>query len=1626
MTHPALNDLLAYTQAHAGPQAQRMAAFVSAYYEAADPDELQARGPAALFAMANAHWRLLDAPRASGQPGIRVFNPSLAEDGFVSDHSCIQIVQEDMPFLVDSVTMAVNRSGRTAHWIVHPLMRVTRLPAGGVASVEAMAGNGNGRAGGGGPSAESGKPAGQASGRDTAAAESLIMVECDRIVAEDERAALAAELARVLGDVRAAVADWEPMLTRLRALREESAGAPLPPVLRQEGIAFLDWLEARHFTLLGARDYDVRRDGDAVTLVARPDSGLGILRGVPQTAEQHLPPEAVARIANDELVLVTKAMTRATVHRPAWLDLISVKRYDASGEVTGESRFLGLYTATAYSADIDTIPQVRRRVADVVAGSGVVPGSHAAKSLQSILDVYPRDELFQIDTATLADHAIGILRLQERQRTRLFLRRDPFGRFTSAQVFVPRDRYNTELRVKMGHELMAALDGQSIEFTPMLTDSPLARIHYLVRARDSAPAEVDERALEARLARLAQRWEDEAGAELLRRHGEGPGLALARRFATAFPLAYREDFSAAVAAEDAELLASLTPQAPLAVRLYRPLGAAAGLLRFKIYSLAKVPLSDSLPVLERMGARVLDEHPYLIADGGPAASATPSEGGSGVWIHDLGLQLGAEVELSAVRARFEALFAAVWRGDVESDDLNRLALSTSLDARAIAVLRAYTRYFKQLGFAFSQAYVEATLNRHAAIAQELIKLFHARFDPSVRSGRDENVAALAFSIEKHLGEVASLDDDRILRQFFQTIEATLRTNAWQTAEDGQLKSYLSFKLNPREVPGVPEPKPLFEIWVYSPRVEGVHLRGGKVARGGLRWSDRREDFRTEILGLVKAQQVKNTVIVPVGSKGGFVLKAAPSASDREAYLAEGVACYKTFLRGLLDVTDNIVKGAVVPPAKVVRHDADDPYLVVAADKGTAAFSDYANAVSAEYGFWLGDAFASGGSVGYDHKKMGITARGAWESVKRHFRALGVDTQSTPFTVAGIGDMSGDVFGNGMLLSPHIQLVAAFDHRHIFIDPSPDTATSYAERQRLFALPRSSWDDYNKALISRGGGVWPRTAKSIPLSPEARAVLGIDAAELAPVELLRAILLAPVDLLYNGGIGTYIKASFESHSQVGDKASDAFRVNGEELRCKVVAEGGNLGATQNGRIEYAQKGRGGKGGRIYTDAIDNSAGVDCSDHEVNIKILLGGIVEAGDLTLKQRNDLLASMTDEVGHLVLQDNYYQTQALDVSQHRPMYWLDGQQRLMQWLEQTGRLNRAIEFLPTDEEIARRRAAGQGLTAPEGAVLLAYSKMSTYDELLASNLPDDPHFSRSLKAYFPKVLGEKFASQVAAHPLRREIIATHVTNTVLNRAGATFVNFLASEAGATAADVVRAFTLAREVFDLEPLWDQIDALDLQVDSPLQLDLLSELISAAQRASRWLLRLRLQSGHGQGDLPSIIARYQPVARELRGNLRHWLPPAALQTWQDAADKLVSAGVAEPLAQGLAALRLTIPALDLADLAQKSGRSLEQAARAYFGVDEALDLAGWRAEINRLPTGTLWQTQARGSARDDVYAIASQITQGLLSRGEPLADWRKRNDKALARLHGLLGSLGAQAPDLAPVSVALRELRHLA
>ena len=1407
-----LNDVIEFARGRLPePTFAIVEPFLRHYYDFVDADDLQSRAIADLYGAALAHWQT--AQRfVPGSERLRVYNPILEQHGWHSDHTVIEIVNDDMPFLVDSVSMAVNRLGLALHSVVHPVFRIWRGADGSIVRV--------------------GQGAEDAADTQSQLA-SFIHFEVDRCGDAAKLDSLRDDIAKVLGDVRAAVEDWPKIVAIARGTIKDMK-------LRDTGVegaearAFLEWMVDDHFTFLGQRDYELVSHDVGFGLRPLPDSGLGILRDalrpVGAADVTPLPAAAAQIITGPSPIFLTKANSRATVHRPGYLDYVGIKLTGADGKIIGERRFIGLYTSTAYIVSASEIPIVRRKCANIVRRAGFLPKGHLAKSLVTVLETYPRDELFQAEEDQLYDIALGVLRLQEHQRTRLFVRRDRFDRFVSCLVFVPRDKYNTDLRRRIANLLMEAFNGASVEFTPLLSESTLARIHFVVHAEPGAMPDVDTRELEARLVQVTRRWQDDLADALIDAFGEEQGNRLLQHYADSFPAGYRDDYPARTAVRDIELIERLQGSERIAMNLYRPIESGPRAFRFKVYRAGHpIALSRSLPMLEHLGVRVDEERPYLIE----ALNATPA------WVHDFGLELADDAEFDIERAKnlFEDAFQQVWTGEIESDDFNRLVLRAQLAAREVTILRAYAKYLRQVGSTFSDAYIERALTGNPTIARKLVELFVARFDPSLGDTREQRVELLLKWIDSALDQVPNLDEDRILRQFLGVIKATQRTNYYRHDEQGRPRPYLSFKFNPAHVPGLPEPKPMFEIWVYAPRVEGVHLRGGRAARGGLRWSDRREDFRTEVLGLMKAQMVKNVVIVPVGSKGGFVVKNPPPPGDREAWMREGIACYQTFLRGLLDLTDNLAGTDIVPPPDVVRHDGDDPYLVVAADKGTATFSDYANAISQEYGFWLDDAFASGGSVGYDHKKMAITARGAWESVKRHFREMGVDTQTMDFTVVGIGDMSGDVFGNGMLLSPHIKLVAAFDHRHIFLDPNPDPGASLAERGRLFILERSSWADYDPTLISAGGGVFPRTAKTVPVSAAMQAILGINAAALPPNELIRAILQAPVDLLYNGGVGTYVKASRETHAQVGDRTNDALRVNGADLRCKVVAEGGNLGLTHLGRIEFALR-----GGRINTDAIDNSAGVDCSDHEVNIKILLGLVVKDGEMTEKQRNAQLADMTDEVGLLVLQDNYYQTQALSIAGRYSIELFDAETRFMRWLERAGRLNRVIEFLPTDEEIAERQAAKQGLTSPERAVLLAYSKMWLYDALLESDMPEDPLVSSMLIDYFPKPLRHRFREPIQRHPLRREILATYLTNALVNRVGCEFVHRLMEETDAQPSEIVRACIMARDVFDLDDVWHSIDALDNRVADDVQARMFVEVARLVERTALWFLR-QLQSG---------------------------------------------------------------------------------------------------------------------------------------------------------------------------------------
>ncbi|NLP64914.1 NAD-glutamate dehydrogenase [Paraburkholderia sacchari] len=1577
--------------------------FLRHYYDFVDAEDLRSRSVADLYGAAMAHWQA--AQRfVPGSERMRVYNPILEQHGWHSDHTVIEIVNDDMPFLVDSVSMAVNKLGLALHSVMHPVFRIWRGKDGAIVRVDV-----------GGAGADDGQ----------SQLASFIHFEVDRCGDAAKLEELRSSIAKVLGDVRAAVEDWPKIVEVVRATiksmkaRESSAEDV-------ESRAFLEWMAADHFTFLGQRDYALVEHGDGFALRGVEGSGLGILReslrvpGAPDVTP--LPSAATEIVAGAWPIFLTKANSRATVHRPGYLDYVGVKLVGQDGKVCGERRFLGLYTSTAYMVSSSEIPIVRRKCANIVRRAGFLPKGHLGKSLVTVLETWPRDELFQADEDDLFDVAMGVLRLQEHQRTRLFVRRDRFDRFVSCLVYVSRDKYNTDLRLRVANLLKEAFNGESVEFTPLLSESALARIHFVVHSKTGTMPQVDTRELEARLVQVTRRWQDDLADALLDAFGEEQGTRLLRRYADSFPAGYRDDYPARTAVRDIDLIERVQGTRRIAMNLYRPIESGPRAFRFKVYCTGEaIALSRSLPMLEHLGVRVDEERPYVIE----APGCDPA------WVHDFGLELAddAEFDIERVKDLFEDAFEAVWTARIENDDFNRLVLRAYLSAREVTILRAYAKYLRQVGSTFSDAYIERALTGNPAIARQLVELFVIRFDPvvdDVGEAREARAERALKAIESALDQVPNLDEDRILRQFLGVINATQRTNYYRRDADGAPLASLSFKFNPAKVPGLPEPKPMFEIWVYSPRVEGVHLRGGRVARGGLRWSDRREDFRTEVLGLMKAQMVKNVVIVPVGSKGGFVVKNPPPLTDREAWMREGVACYQTFLRGLLDLTDNLVNNAIVPPPDVVRHDPDDPYLVVAADKGTATFSDYANAISHEYGFWLDDAFASGGSVGYDHKKMAITARGAWESVKRHFREMGVDTQSTDFTVVGIGDMSGDVFGNGMLLSPHIKLVAAFDHRHIFLDPNPDPATSFAERSRLFALERSSWADYDPAAISAGGGVFARTVKTIPLSSAVQSALGIEAASLPPTELIRAILLAPVDLLYNGGIGTYVKAARETHAQVGDKANDAVRVNGAELRCKVVGEGGNLGVTQFGRIEFAQR-----GGRINTDAIDNSAGVDCSDHEVNIKILLGLVVADGEMTMKQRNTLLADMTDEVGLLVLSDNYYQTQALSIAGRYSAELLDAETRLMRWLERAGRLNRAIEFLPTDDEIAERQAAKLGLTSPERAVLLAYSKMWLYDALLESNVPEDPLVANLLIDYFPKPLQQRYSEPMQRHPLRREILATHLTNALVNRVGCAFVHRLMEETDVQPGDIVRACIMARDVFDLNDVWRDIDALDNRVPDDVQARMFVDVARLLERAALWFLR-HLQAGAVDSE-GALLARCRDAAQRLAPQLPALLPAGDLEALSARQAALVNAGVESALAVRVASGEISIALLDIADVAAACDRPLEHVAAAYFALDMRLNY-GWIGErAAALPTPTHWDTMARAAALAEVARLKRALTTNALAAAPDSADaqalvdaWCEQHEAALERYGHLLTELRATSGvSLAVLLVIVRAMAAL-
>ncbi|MFF3020606.1 NAD-glutamate dehydrogenase [Streptomyces sp. NPDC057939] len=1604
--------------------------YLQRYYLHTAPEDLLDRDPVDVFGAALSHYRLAE-KRPQGTANVRVHTPTVEENGWTSSHSVVEVVTDDMPFLVDSVTNELSRQGRGIHVVIHPQVVVRRDVTGKL--IEIL-----------GPDCDAHGP--RTARPHDSLVESWIHVEIDRETDKADLKQITVDLLRVLSDVRESVEDWEKMRDAALRIADELPAEPTAPDLREyeleEARELLRWLADDHFTFLGYREYNLV-DDDALSAV--PGTGLGILRSDPHHSGKddghpvspsfnRLPADARAKAREHRLLVLTKANSRSTVHRPSYLDYVGVKKFDADGNVVGERRFLGLFSSAAYTESVRRVPVIRRKVAEVLDGAGFSPSSHDGRDLLQILETYPRDELFQTPVDQLQSIATSVLYLQERRRLRLYLRQDEYGRYYSALVYLPRDRYTTGVRLRLIDILKEELDGISVDFTAWNTESILSRIHFVVRVPQGKELPVltdgDVERIEARLVEAARSWADGFGEALVAELGEERAAELLRKYGTSFPEGYKADHSPRAAVADLCHLERLSASdREFALSLYEPVGAGPGERRFKIYRTGEqVSLSAVLPVLQRLGVEVTDERPYELRRTDRVSA----------WIYDFGLRMPLSTGNDDsylgddARERFQDAFAAVWKGEAENDNFNTLVLGAGLTWRQAVVLRAYAKYLRQAGSTFSQDYMEDTLRNNVHTTRLLVSLFEARMSPVRQAAGSELVDAMLEELDGALDQVASLDEDRILRAFLTLIKATLRTNFFQLNSAGEQHSYVSVKFDPQAIPDLPAPRPAFEIWVYSPRVEGVHLRFGKVARGGLRWSDRREDFRTEILGLVKAQMVKNTVIVPVGAKGGFVAKNLPDPSvDRDAWLAEGIASYKIFISALLDITDNMVSGEVVPPTGVVRHDEDDTYLVVAADKGTATFSDIANGVAEAYGFWLGDAFASGGSAGYDHKGMGITARGAWESVKRHFRELGHDTQTEDFTVVGVGDMSGDVFGNGMLLSEHIRLVAAFDHRHIFIDPNPDAATSYAERRRLFDLPRSSWADYDTALLSAGGGVHPRSAKAIPLNAQVREALGIEAGvtKMTPAELMQTILQAPVDLLWNGGIGTYVKSTAETHADVGDKANDAIRVNGSDVRAKVIGEGGNLGLTQLGRIEFARTGAGGEGGKINTDAIDNSAGVDTSDHEVNIKILLNAVVADGDLTVKQRNALLAEMTDEVGHLVLRNNYAQNVALANGASQAPSLLHAQQRFMRRLERDGLLNRALEFLPTDRQIRELLSNGKGLTQPELAVLFAYTKITVADELIATGLPDDPYLRRLLHAYFPGALRAKFPEQIEGHALRREIITTLLVNDTVNTGGSTFLHRLREETGASLEEIVRAQLAAREIFGLADVWDAVEALDNEVDASVQTRVRLHSRRLVERGTRWLLNNRPQPLQITETIEAFGRRVSEVWAELPKLVRG----ADLDWYRSIMDELTGEGVPEELAAKVAGFSSAFPTLDIVAIADRTGVDPLDVAEVYYDLADRLDITQLMDRIIELPRADRWQSMARASIREDLFAAHAALTADVLAVGngtstpeERFKAWEDKNAAIIGRARSTLEEIqGSDDFDLANLSVAMRTMRSL-
>ena len=1566
--------------------------FVGQLFDLAVPDDLNRYSAEELAAIAEQSWSLL-AERQNGTPRIR-FEPAPTTPGV----AVLDVVNDDMPFLVDSVVGELNQRGLDIRLLVHPVFTVERDAAGKLVAFKGAQKGQGGR-------------------------ESFIHIHVEGADDAERREEIVRALADVLADVRVSVQDWQAMLTRAREVIADLRANPPPLPVEEiaEAVQFLEWLVADNFTLLGARDYDFSTSEDA--LVPRLETGLGLLRA----PEMHLlrrgtrlaanTPEIREFLKEPRLLIVAKATVRSKVHRRVYLDYIGVKRFDRDGKLVGERRFCGLFTSTAYTRSARAIPYLRRKIDNIIHRAGFDPSSHSGKALVNVLENYPRDELFQVDEETLYDYALTILQLNERPHVRVLPRRDRFGRYVSVLVFVPRDRYDGRIRAKIGDYLAATYQGRVSAFFPFFPEGPLVRVHFIISRREGETPNPDRATLDRAVEEIVRSWTDSLGGTLAASPDAAGGRVLFARYRDAFPVDYREIYAPATAADDIKVIERLTAERPLGVDFYREEATAPSCAGLRVFSQKRpILLSERVPVLENMGFRVVDERTYRIQ---PKDAAD-------VWFHDMSLEsaLGQPIDLTALKERLETLFLMVMSKRAESDGYNALVLATGLGWREVALIRTISRFLRQIRVPYSQDYMWATLRNHAAIAAQIVSLFETRFNPHLdvdQSERASREAAIITSIETALQAVESLDEDRILRHFVNAATAAIRTNFYQLDRSGRVLDLIAIKFASRKIDDMPLPRPLYEIFVYSPRVEGVHLRFGKVARGGIRWSDRPQDFRTEILGLVKAQNVKNAVIVPVGAKGGFLPKQLPAGARREAVQAEGTAAYRLFISTLLDITDNIGPGTagVIPPKDVVRHDGDDPYLVVAADKGTATFSDIANDLAIAHGYWLGDAFASGGSTGYDHKKIGITARGAWESVKRHFREMDVDVAVTPFTVVGIGDMSGDVFGNGMLREKTTKLVAAFDHRDIFIDPDPDPERTFAERRRMFDLPRSSWQDFDKALLSKGGGVYPRAAKEIRLSPEAQQVFGV-AERLTPQELIRAILKAKVDLIFFGGIGTYIRSADESDEAVGDRANDAVRVTGKELRCKVIGEGANLGMTQRGRIEAAFHGI-----RLNTDAIDNSAGVNTSDMEVNLKIALSIPVRDGRLAMDGRNALLAAMTDEVAGLVLRNNILQTLALSLAQRRGMEDFGFEQRLIQTLEARGLLDRAVEFLPDDMQIAERRRRLQPFTRPELSVLLAYAKLTLCEDLLDSAVPDDPYLARELERYFPKAVAKDYPDALEHHRLRREIIATQLGNSMINRGGPSLIVRIADQTGAAPAAVASAFATARDSYGMTALNGAIDGLDNKIAGKVQLDLYAAVQDLLLDRIIWFLRnVDLSKG-----LAEVVAHYRDGIAAVAAALDGALSPEGHGARTARRRELAAAGVPEALAAQIADLGPLKAAPDIVLVADRTGKAVGDVAATYFATGAFFGLDRVAGAASGIPIADYFDRLALDRALDSIGDAERRLAAAMVGNGTAGAGaveaWVAPRQNEVERIRLAIHEIASSGLTLSKLAVAASLLGDL-